>query len=169
MLLLSAQAAAARGSEPEVLSLVLNGHATGLVGEFARCDRAIWATAAQLNALGFIVPAELAVKSELIPLAALPSILVSIDEAIQVIEVTAEDTALRPNEVGVVETVTPLAPLSPSGYGMVLNHDIVGTFSHGQGNVGALLNLRLFSPYGIIEGAVVANVRYRASRPVSSA
>jgi outer membrane usher protein FimD/PapC len=155
VLLLSAQAASASGSEPRVLSLVLNGHATGLVGEFARCGLAICATAAQLQALGFIVPAELAAGSELVLIAALRGVLVTIDEANQLIVVTADDTALRPNEVGVVEPFVPLAPLSPSGYGMVLNHDVIGTFFHGQGNVGALLNLRLFSPYGIVEGAVV--------------
>jgi outer membrane usher protein len=158
VLLLSAQAASASGSEPQVLSLVLNGHATGLVGEFARCDLEICATAAQLRALGFIVPAELAAGSELIPIAALPGILVTVDEAKQVIEVTADDAALRPNEVGFVEPFTPLAPLSPSGYGMVLNHDVIGTFSHGHGNVGALLNMRLFSPHGIVESEVVGNV-----------
>lgn len=156
--LISAQAAPASGAEPEILSLVLNGRATGLVGEFERCDGQICATAAQLNALGFIVPAELAAGGAPIRLATLPGVLVTIDEANQVIEVTAEDVALRPTEVGVVEALTPLAPLSRSGYGMVLNHDIVGTFSHGQGNVGALFNLRLFSPYGIIEGTVLANL-----------
>lgn len=157
VLLPCAQPALASGSDPQVLSLVLNGHATGLVGEFVQCDLAICATAAQLLALGFIVPPERGAGSELISLAALPGILVTIDEANQVIAVTADDAALRPNELGVVAPFTALAPLSRSGYGMVLNHDIVGTFSHGQGNVGALLNMRVFSPYGIVEGAVVGN------------
>lgn len=157
-LLISAQAAAQSSAEPEVLSLVLNGHATGLVGEFARIDGALYATAAQLHALGLVVPADLAAGSALIPLAALPGVLVTIDEPNQVIEVTAEDAALRPTEVGVVEVLTPLAPLSQSGYGMILNHDIVGTFSNGEGIVGALFNMRLFSPYRIVEGAVVANI-----------
>lgn len=157
VLVLSAQAVSASDAEPEVLSLVLNGHATGLVGEFAWCDLGICATAAQLQALGFIVPAELAAGTDLIPLAALPGVSVTIDEANQVIRVTAEDAALLPYEIGVAEPFTPLAPLSLSGYGLVLNHDVIGTFSDGQGSVGARMNLRVFSPYGVAEGEVIGN------------
>lgn len=158
IIFISADATAASGAfPPAALGLVLNGHATGLVGEFARCDGDLCATGAQLNELGFIVPAELMEGSGPIPLAKLPGVQVTIDKAKQVINVTAEDAALRPTEVS-GQPLTSLAPLSPSGYGAVLNYDILGTFSHGQSSVGALINMRAFSPYGILEGAVVATI-----------
>lgn len=153
----TAATAASRATPPEVLVLVLNGHATGLVGEFARCEGEPCATAAQLDALGFIVPPELAAGGGPISLATLPGVQVTIDEAKQVINVMAEDGALRPTEIS-RRPLTALAPLSPSGYGAVLNYDILGNFSHGQSSVGALLAMRVFSPYGIIEGAVVGTI-----------
>ncbi|MEO8454786.1 MAG: fimbria/pilus outer membrane usher protein [Sphingomicrobium sp.] len=158
MMFIGAEAtAASEGSPPKVLGLVLNGHITGLVGEFARCDGEPCASAAQLVALGFIVPPELLAGDRPIRLAILPGVQATVDEARQMIDVTAEDAYLRPSEVS-GQPATSLAPLSPSGYGAVLNYDMVGTLSHGQGDLGALINLRGFSPYGIVEGTVVATI-----------
>lgn len=156
-LFISAQAAATSGAGSEAFSLVLNGEHTGLVGEFSRCDGDLCATADQLAALGFIIPPEFASTSGPIRLAALPGVQVRIDAANQAIEVIAHDTALRPTEVGGRQSMA-LAPLSRPGYGAVVNHDIAGTFSNGQGNVSALFNIRVFSPYGILEGAVVTTI-----------
>lgn len=156
-LLISAEATAAPAAPPEALALVLNGRVTGLVGEFVRCEGQLCATAAQLIALGLIVPSGLAGISDRIPLSTLPGVQVRIDDATQVIEITAENAALRPHEVN-SPPVVEQAALSSSGYGLVLNYDVLGTFGQGLGSVGALINVRAFSPYGLLEGAMLATV-----------
>jgi len=163
-LLISSQAAAAPVAETsEALGLVLNGRATGLVGEFARCDGQPCATAAQLIALGFTVPPELATGSEPILLSALPGVQAKIEEARQVIHVEAGNAALRPTEIS-GQTLPFLAPLSSSDYGAVLNYDILGTFASSQSTVGALINLRAFSPYGLLESVAVVNLATSGGR-----
>lgn len=157
-LLIGSQATnASAASDPVALSLILNGRATGLVGEFLSCDDEPCATAAQLTELGFLIPPNLAAGSAPIRLSAFPNVHARIDESTQVIYVEAADSALRPSEI-TGQSLPPLAPLSPSGYGAVLNYDILGSFSKAQSNVGALISVRAFSPYGLLETAAVVTV-----------
>ncbi len=135
---------------PEVLGLTLNGQATGLVGEFHRCDGQPCAMAADLVALGFVVPADLASSTQPITLAALPGVQFRVDEAAQMIFVTASNAALQTTVIG-DEAQTTLTPLSPSGYGAVLNYDFLANGSKAGASAATLLDLRAFGPFGSFE------------------
>ena len=141
---------------PEVLSLNLNGRATGMVGEFQRCDGQPCATVADLIALGLVVPPELATSTKPIPLSALPGVRVRIAAAEQVIYIEADNSALQTNDIS-NQAPTFLAPLSPSSYGAVLNYDMLATVSNAGNTVAGLINIRAFGPYGSFEST--ANVR----------
>lgn len=142
----------------------MNGRPTGRVGEFIDRDGMLYARPAELSELGFALPPDIAAGTEPIPLASLANVRARIDEATQTLVVEASDAALLPAELGRISAV-PLAPLSRSGYGALLNYDVLGTFSGQQtagagqqGTGGALLDLRAFSPYGVLENSGLVNI-----------
>ena len=143
----------------------MNGRPTGRVGEFIDRDGALYARPAELSALGFALPRDLAAGTEPIPLASLPNVRARLDETTQSLVVEASDAALRPTELGGGHAAVPLAPLSPAGYGALLNYDLLGTFNGEkaagtaqQNTGGALLDLRAFSPYGVLETTGLVNI-----------
>jgi outer membrane usher protein len=161
-LLMAPEAAAAERTL--ALEVVLNGRSTGRVGEIIERDGALYARPAELAVLGFALPPGLAVPSpslvagsELIPLSLLPNVRVQVNEVKQTLVIEASDTALLPTELGGGSAVR-LAPLSASGYGALLNYDVLGTFSGQQKTGGALLDARGFSPYGVLESTGLANI-----------
>ncbi|WP_353227670.1 fimbria/pilus outer membrane usher protein [Novosphingobium sp.] len=139
----------------EVFGLTLNGRVTGLVGEFQRCDGQPCATAADMTALGFVVPDDLAKAHTLIPLSALPGVRVRIAAAEQVIYVEADNAALLTTVIR-GDAQAPLAPLSPTSFGAVLDYDILANRSNAGTSVAGLLDLHLFGPFGSFD--TVANV-----------
>ena len=140
-----------------VLEVVMNGRPTGRVGEFVERGGVLYARPSDLTELGFALPPDIAAGSEPIPLSALPSVRAQVNEARQTLEVTVDDTALRPTEIGGASSVR-LAPLSAAAYGAVLNYDILGTFTGQQNIGGALLDMRAFSPFGLLQATGLANI-----------
>ncbi len=139
------------------LELIMNGRPTGRIGAFTDHDGTLFATPAELRALGFALPGRTGAGTEPIPLSALPDIHVMVNESKQTLVVVASDVAQQPTELGGTRSA-PLVPMSPSGYGAVLNYDILGTFSGGQNTGGALVDLRGFSPYGLLQGTGLSRI-----------
>jgi outer membrane usher protein len=166
--LLAALLAASVASASErtlALEVVMNGRPTGRVGEFIDRDGKLYARPAELTELGFALPHDIAAGTEPILLASLPNLRARVDEGTQTLVVDASDAALLPTELDGGASAVPLAPLSRSGYGALLNYDLLGTFSgqqsagSGQQSTGgALLDLRAFSPYGVLESTGLVNV-----------
>jgi len=140
-----------------VLEVVMNGRATGRVGEFIDRDGALYARPAELHELGFILPLGSADGPSLIPLSSLPNVRAELNEARQLLVVVAGDAALRPAELG-GGTAARLTPLSISGYGALLNYDLAATVAGGRPTGGALLDLRAFSPYGGLQISGLVNI-----------
>ncbi len=162
--LLAATVAAA--SERQLaLEVVLNGRPTGRVGAFIDRDGALYATPAELRDLGFALSRDLAAGTEPIPLTALANLRAQVDEASQTLVVEASDAALLPTELAGGSAAVPLAPLARPGYGGLLNYDLVGTFpvqqtagTARQTTGGALLDLRGFGPYGVLQTTGLVNL-----------
>jgi outer membrane usher protein len=156
--LLAATAASAK-ERPLVLEVIMNGRATGRVGEFIDRDGALYAKPSELHELGFVLPpgASDLPDNDPIPFSSLPNVHARVNEAKQTLVVEASDLALLPTELGGGTTVQ-LAPLSSAGYGAVLNYDVLGTFTTQQSTGGALLDFRAFSSYGVLQGTGLVNV-----------
>jgi outer membrane usher protein len=157
---LAALLAAATASAAErslALEVIMNGRSTGRVGEFIDRDGVLYARPSELRDLGFAVPQDMAAGTEPIPLSALPNVQAEVNEAQQTLVVVAGDAAQEPTKLG-SRTSIPLAPLSTSGYGAVLNYDILGTFTGPQTTGAALLDFRAFSPYGVLQSTGLANL-----------
>jgi outer membrane usher protein len=156
---LLATAAASAEERPLALEVIINGRATGRVGEFIDRDGALYAKPSELHDLGFTLPpnAPDLPANDPIPLSSLPNFNAQVNEAKQTLIVKASDVALLPTELDGGSRMH-LAPLSPAGYGAVLNYDILGTFTSQQSTGGALLDFRAFSPYGVLQSTGLANV-----------
>jgi outer membrane usher protein len=166
--LVAALLAAAMASASErklALEVIMNGRPTGRVGEFIDRDGVLYARPAELTEPGFALPPNIAAGAEPIPLSSLPNMSAQANEATQTLVVEASDAALLPTELGRGTSAAPLAPLSPPSCGALLNYDVLGTFSGQQaagtgqqGTGGALLDLRAFSPYGVLENTGLVNI-----------
>jgi outer membrane usher protein len=151
-------AGAASGDERTlVLEVVMNGRATGQVGEFTERDGVLYAKPSELRELGFVLPRDIAAGDVPIPLTALPNVRSQVNEAQQTLVVVAANSALRPTEVG-GGTSAPLASLSPAGYGVVLDYDLAATFTGREATGGAFLDARAFSPFGLLQSTGFANI-----------
>ena len=142
----------------------MNGRPTGRVGEFIDRDGALYATPAELRDLGFALPPDIAAGTEPILLASLPNVHAQLERchadagrAGRRLRAAADRTRRR-------SRATELAPLSRSGYGALLNYDVLGTYggrsatAGQQPTGGALLDLRAFSPYGVLENSGLVNI-----------
>jgi outer membrane usher protein len=155
-LLTSAVASAAE--RKLALELVLNGRPTGRVAEIIDRDGTLYAKPSELSELGFVLPPAMTAGTEPIPLASLADMHARLNEARQTLVVEAGDAALQPNELAGGPSAEHLAPLSPAGYGALLNYDLLGTHGNQQITGGALLDLRGFGPYGVLEGTGLTNL-----------
>jgi outer membrane usher protein len=140
-------------NESLLLELIVNGHATGKIGEFVLRRGTLYARPQDLRDLGFRVPNTRAARGSIMALNDLPGIAWRMDTANQQLLVTAIDAALVPNIVQPArsEGVERRRPIE-SGTGLTLNYDTVGTFAGprngGSGGSGSF-DLRNFSPWGI--------------------
>jgi outer membrane usher protein len=161
---LLAGAVASASERKLALEVILNGRPTGRVGEFIDRDGKLYAKPSELTALGFALPHNIAASKEPVPLASLANMHARLDEASQTLVVEASDAALLPTRLG-GSSAALLAPLSPSGYGALLNYDFLGTHLFEQGGGagqqdtgGGQLDLRAFSPYGVLENTGLINL-----------
>jgi len=140
-----------------LLEVVVNGRATGRVGEFLNRDGAIYAKPSDLLELGFVLPKGIATDADPIPLSTLPDFRARVDEGRQRLMVDAGDAALRPSELSGASTAG-MAALSPSGFGVLLNYDASVTFAGGRATGGVLAEFSAFSPYGVLQNSALVNL-----------
>lgn len=151
---------------PLVLELVLNGHPTGRVGEFTNRDGVLAATPTELVELGFAVPESLRGGTEPIPLRSLPGVEAVLDMTEQQARVTVPDSLLQPTILGPQQTARTV-PVSPTGFGAVMNYDMLVTAAgSSQPTGGASLDGRLFSPLGILSATGLASLPGSSTTPV---
>ena len=170
------------GDRTLLLDVEINGRAIGLIGEFREHGHRLFATCRELASLGFHLRACLAPPNAAAPdparnpdpalrevaLSDQPGVAVRVDERRQVLHVTADAGALSPVELGRAGG-QPRAPVQ-SGLGAVLNYDVATTAefgAHGASGVlaEALLEGRVFSPWGVAEQSAVATAGAAAQTP----
>jgi len=144
-------------SEPSALNIVLNGRATGIIGEFMWCSDELCASAIQWESLGLLIPPYLLARNAPIRVSEIPNVSARLDATAQTFYVDAADTALIPSLIK-GQSMSALVPLSASAYGAVINYDVLGSFSNVQRDVSGLFTVRAFSPHGLVETTAVVNL-----------
>jgi outer membrane usher protein len=149
---------AAAADETLLLDVVVNGYSSGKIGEFELHDGVLNARADELKDLGFRVPASVPRGQDgRIALSDLPGLTLRLDQAGQKLYVTAGNSELLP-------TLLPPFPVTgsgsnipvESGFGITVNYDIAGTFV-GKENIGTgQLDMRVFSPWGVLSSGLLA-------------
>ena len=140
-----------------ILEVVINGRHGSQVAEFIDRDGTLYVHPADLAALGLAIPPQLAANSAPVPFSALPDIDFRVDEATQTLLIAAGDAALRPTLLGAGPS-TRLTPLTKAQFGALLNYDSAITYSDRRASGGALLDLRLFGPYGVVESSALVSL-----------
>lgn len=150
-------------NEPSALNIVLNGRATGIIGEFIWCSDELCASAIQWGSLGLLLPPNLLERNTPIRLSEIPNVSARLDGTTQTFYIGAAESALIPSLIS-GQSMSALVPLSASAYGAVINYDVLGSFSNVQRDVSGLFALRAFSPHGLVETTAVVNL-HAASGP----
>ncbi|WP_439598362.1 fimbria/pilus outer membrane usher protein [Falsiroseomonas sp.] len=141
---------------PMFLEIVVNGHASGKIGEFVQQGEEILARPQELRALGFVLPRGLEEGEAPIPLSRIPGLQTRVDVRRQALMVTATDAARQPSEL-FTGGLPRMAALAPAGWGALLNYDVLGTFS-GEGDYGgAFLEARGFGPHGTLTASALSS------------
>jgi outer membrane usher protein len=149
---------AASSSETLLLEVEINGQSTGKIGEFILRRGKLMARADELRDLGFLVPDSQALSPQtLISLSDLPGLTWSLDEKNLVLHVSVNDsrlspTLLRPEGRDRLEEHRVIE----SGSGVTLNYGIVNTFASGQAGATGSMDLRAFSPAGVVSSGWLA-------------
>ncbi len=148
----SASFADAAADETLYLDVRVNGHSTGKIGEFTLRHGRLMARPDELRDLGFRVPVSGASETGgFISLSDLPGFRWILDEKNQELEVTASDTALLPTLLlPFGRAATGGNRVIESGTGLIVNYDTVGTFAGGQKGGSGSMEMRAFSPWGIL-------------------
>lgn len=160
-------AMAVTGEQRLLLDVRINGYAIGLIGDFVWRDGQLHARRSELIALGLRPPElagdELEVAQEWVSLSGLQHLLWRVDWARQVLLVTAQDQALLPTQLGIIPPPRHPAAVD-SGTGATLNYDLNATVAPGSRSATGWLDLRAFSPRGVLSTAalVVAGSRDRS-------
>jgi outer membrane usher protein len=136
----------------------VNGHSTGKIGEFTLRHGRLMAHAAELRDLGFRVPDSFSsIRNDLVALSDLPGWTWKLDEKNQVLYVMISNngllpTRLQPNGQEGAEGRREIE----SGTGATLNYDIVNTVASGRNGDTGSLDLRAFSPLGVVSSGWLA-------------
>lgn len=134
------------------LELSLNGNPQGLV-HFGLRGNELWAAAATLRQLGFVLPPGV---SDPVPLKSLPGVQVDYDAAGQRLAIVAAADVLR-LPTTVVDTSSIVASKANAAPGLLLNYDLYGT--QGRGNTSsfnALTELRAFSGSAVFSNTLMS-------------
>ena len=142
------------------LDVQVNGHSINKIGEFTMHDGELMARRSELRDLGFQIPLILFPKNPingapepdgLVALSDVPGLTWSIDQKTQELIITATDVRLLPALLQVGDRESPVGGrVIESGTGATLNYDIVGSLAGGQAGASGLLDMRIFSPRGIV-------------------
>lgn len=140
------------GGSDLYLELSLNGNPRGLV-HFGLRGQELWASAATLRQLGFVLPAGV---SDPVRLRSLPGVQVKYDAAVQSVAIHATADVLR-LPTTVVDTSTTIVPKASASPGLLLNYDLYGT--QGRGNtssLNALTELRAFNGSSVLSNTLMS-------------
>ena len=150
---------------PLVLEMVLNGRATGILGNFTDRGGTLYATPAELSDLGFSIPATLSGSSDSVDVNAIPGIEAVVNERMQTVVIRATDAVLRPQQLNGPRDFRQNAAVTKPMTGLVLNYDVLATYANGLTSGGAEIDTRFFSTYGIDHcSGIVRADRRRACR-----
>jgi outer membrane usher protein len=139
--------------ETLLLEVVVNGHSVGAIGEFTLYRSKLMARPDELRDLGFRVPFSRASgPGALISLSDLPGVTWRLDIRKLELYVTASDDSLVPTvlQPGEERKGAERRRVIESGTGLTLNYDSVGTFSTSEAGAATSLDLRGFSPWGVL-------------------
>jgi outer membrane usher protein len=133
---------------PLVLEMVLNGRATGILGNFTDRDGLLYATPAELADLGFLISSKQSDSQEAISVNDLPGVAATVNERTQTIVIKAADSALRPQQLNGPRDFRANTAITPPMTGLVLNYAILATEAKGDISGGGQIDTRFFSRYG---------------------
>ncbi len=151
-----------------LLDVQINGHSISKIGEFTLRDGVLLATPDELHELGIRSPQGLVPRSSngqsakpngLIALSDLPGLRWRIDQPSQTIYIIATDDSLLPNILEGGDRARVQADATPeteSGIGATLNYDTAATMSSRQAGSSSSLDLRVFSPAGVVSSGMLA-------------
>ena len=148
--------ASAAGDQTLLLEVVINGYSTGKIGEFVLRDGALFARRAELADVGLRVPESVQeTKDGLIGVAALAGVTAVLDQATQTLSIKADADHLMPELLKTAQATGEKVPVE-SGTGLTLDYDMTGTAVGGQHLGIGSLDMRAFSPWGVVSsGALV--------------
>ena len=150
-----------------LLDVQINGHSIGKIGEFTLRDGVLLATRNELDELGIRGPGGLVSRrfksqnvepDSLVALSDLQGLRWRIDQQSQTIYVFATDDRLLPSILEGTEHARRQAEAEPvleSGTGATLNYDVATTVEGRQVGSSSSLDLRVFSPWGIISSGML--------------
>jgi outer membrane usher protein len=148
----SSAATGANSDEILLLEVDVNGHSIGKIGEFILRHGTLMARPDELRDLGFRVPdSRTSGPRSPIALSDVPGLTWSLDQKNQELHVRATDNHLLPTRLqldGREESEDRRA--IESGTGVTLNYDIAGTATNGHTGATGSLDLRAFSPRGVV-------------------
>lgn len=156
--------------ETLLLDVRLNGQAVGMIGEFVLLDGKLFAQRSELRELGLKIADRVPADADnRIALSTLPGVAYHLDMAAQTIALTVGDerivpTLLLPDGVAQIGGAPqaggipqPGAKLQ-SGTGATLDYDLTASAAGGRVFGAGLLDLRLFSPWGVANTSMLTDV-----------
>lgn len=140
------------------LDVTLNGAGKGLVHFYFREDQ-LWASAAILEQLGFVVPPN---SPDPIALSRLPDLQVDYNARQQVVSLIAPLSLLN-LDATVLNTRTNKRPIPSASPGMLLNYNLYGTQTQNSAkNLSAYTELRAFNDLGVLSTTALASANRAA-------
>ena len=134
------------------LDVTLNGTSAGLV-HFAYRDGQLWASRANLDQIGFKLPAT---TPDPVRLDSLQGLHVDYDASRQTVSLVAPLQLLKLTTT-VLDTSTNARPVATASPGVLLNYNLYGTYGeHGSNSLSAFTELRAFNQYGVFSTTSLA-------------
>ena len=162
---LSPPAASDASGIPLALAVRLNGHETGLIGEFIDRKGILFARPDELAAIGLEVPASVAPAVDgLIALPALTGVTWHLDTATQTLELSAPDARIRPGRLQLGAEPAPTPPMARAA-GAGLDYILTGQRADGPSSAQGWFDLRGFAGLGVINTSFLGFSGERSTLP----
>lgn len=146
---------AAAAEQVLLLEVHVNGRPVAQIGEFTLNDDQLFASRAELRELGLESPAQSATgPDDLVLLSTLPGFSFRLDFPRQAIYLSVADRLLAPAILRPGAEVSKLGKVE-TGTGMTLDYDVTGSVANGHATAAGRIDLRAFSPWGIISSGVL--------------
>ena len=143
-----------QANETLELAVVVNGSATGKIGEFIARGDSLFARGEELDRLGFQIHRAPGANG-LVLLSGITGLTTRIDQGSQTLYVTALSKFIQPTLIGGEPDSNDYKV--ESGTGAVLDYDVVGTSADGRKSASGLFDARAFSRYGVISSGLLVN------------